>query len=252
MTLDELRGAVPNLGSLSHADLILLLGWWLHVYKGQSHFSTKDIAKCYDALHIARPMSFSGYFKNLADGKKDLLKNFSGYRLSGDARATLDAKYGNVKLKQPIKQLLKDLPAHLPDLAEQKYLDEALICYESGALRATVVMVWNLAYAHLCDHIIRNRLKDFNDQWLLDHPGAHKKSVRTIKSIDDFNDEELKEHAVLKIALNAGIIVKNVYNILDPALKKRNAAAHPNNVVIDQTVLDGFISDIINNAVLKI
>jgi len=251
MTLEELRGVVPNLGSLPHADLIRLLGWWLHAYKGKAHFSTTDIGLCYDELHIARPMSFSGYFKNLED-KDDLLKNFSGYRLSGDLRVAFDTKYGHVKLKQPIKQLLKDLPSLLPNLAERKYLDEALICYESGALRATVVMVWNLAYAHLCDHIIRNRLADFNAQWQADHPGAHKKVVRSIKSIDDFNDEELKEHAVLKIALNAGIIVKNVYNILDPALKKRNAAAHPNNVVIDQTVLDGFVSDVINNAVLKI
>ncbi len=70
--------------------------------------------------------------------------------------------------------------------------------------------------------------------------------------LGDFNDEELKEYQILKLALDAGIIVKNVYNVLDGALKKRNASAHPNNVIIDAAVLDGFISDVINNAVLKI
>ena len=38
---------------------------------------------------------------------------------------------------------------------------------------------------------------------------------------------------------------------MDGALRKRNAAAHPNNVIIDAAVLDGFISDVINNAVLQ-
>ena len=58
-------------------------------------------------------------------------------------------------------------------------------------------MTWNLAYAHLCDHIVKNRLADFNPQWLQDHPTAHKNGVRTIKTVDDFNDEKLKEYQVL-------------------------------------------------------
>jgi hypothetical protein len=250
MTLAELKSAAGDLAALSHGERIKLFGWWLHTHKSKAHFAAADIGRCYDELHLARPGSFGGYFANLEG--KDLLRSASGYRLSGPARDAFDAAHGAHKQKLPIKTLLKDLPSKLPNLVERKYLDEAYTCYENEAFRATVVMVWNLAYAHLCDHIVKNRLADFNAQWLKDHSRAHKNGVRTIKTVDDFNDEELKENTVLKLALDAGIIVKNVYNILEPALKKRNMAAHPNNVVIDPAILDGFISDVINNAVLKI
>ena len=139
----------------------------------------------------------------------------------------------------------------MPDLAERKYLDETLICYENDARRAAVVMTWNLAYAHLCDHVLKNRLADFNARWKVSFPGMHK-TPKAVAAMEDFN-EHLKEHEVLQICRDAGIINKNVYNVLEPALKKRNAAAHPNNVIIDRSWCStGSISDVINNAVLKI
>jgi hypothetical protein len=79
----------------------------------------------------------------------------------------------------------------------------------------------------------------------------HKKQVRTIKTIDDFNDE-LKEAEVLAIARDAGIITKNIYNIMHAALGKRNAAAHPNAVIIGQIQADAHITDLITNVVRQI
>jgi hypothetical protein len=72
-----------------------------------------------------------------------------------------------------------------------------------------------------------------------------------IASMDDFNDE-LKEHQVLEICRDADIIEKNVYNVMHPALIRRNACAHPRGLHIDQLQTDAYISDLINNAVLKI
>jgi hypothetical protein len=43
-----------------------------------------------------------------------------------------------------------------------------------------------------------------------------------------------------------------MYNIMHAALGKRNAAAHPNAVVIDQLQTDAFIADLIVNVVQKI
>jgi hypothetical protein len=250
MTLAELKGAAGDLAALSHNDKIKLFGWFLHTQKNRATFQGSDIARCYEELYLNQPSAFGGFLTALEG--RGLLRMGPGYCLDGPERDRLDALYGAHKAKLPIKTLLAELPAKLPDLAERKYLDEALVCYENEAFRATVVMVWNLAYAHLCDHIVKNRLADFNARWLQDFRGDHKNGVRTIIAIEDFADEELKEHKVLKISLDAGIIVKNVYHVLDGALKKRNAAAHPNSVVIDAAVLDGFISDVINNAVLKI
>jgi hypothetical protein len=49
-----------------------------------------------------------------------------------------------------------------------------------------------------------------------------------------------------------GILTKNMYNIMHASLGKRNAAAHPNAVVIDQLQTDAFITDLIVNVVQKI
>ena len=102
-----------------------------------------------------------------------------------------------------------------------------LICHDHDARRAAVVMTWNVAYSHLCDHVLTKRLADFNTRWPLTFPGMHKNKALTIASMDDIN-------------------------VMDMALKRRNAAAHPSTTVIDQLQTDAYISDLINNAVLKI
>jgi hypothetical protein len=75
----------------------------------------------------------------------------------------------------------------LPTLVEGTYLDEALTCYRNNAVRAAIVMTWNLAFAHLCDHIFKNRIADFNVRWLVSLSGMHSKRVKPIASMDDFN-----------------------------------------------------------------
>ena len=132
-------------------------------------------------------------------------------------------------------------------MAERAYYKEALICYKHGSQRAAVVMTWNIAFSHLCDHVLAKRLNDFNDRWQMTYPGMHKKSVRSIAEFDDFN-EELKESEVLTICRDADII----YNIMHAALGMRNAAAHPNAVMIDQVQADAFISGLITNVVQQI
>jgi hypothetical protein len=247
--IEELGGVAEPLG---HADRVLLFGWWLHAHGGKTTFMPLDIAKCYDSNNLGIPPGSLGpYFASLLTAKK-LLKNKHGYRLESNARVAMQKAHGQSAVTVQITGMLAGLPEKLPTLAERTYLDETLICYRYGAGRAAIVMTWNLAYAHLCDHIVRNKLAEFNAQWLADHQGDHKKGARTIKTVDDFAGEELGEHKVLKLALNAGAIVKNVYNVLEPALKRRNAAAHPNNVVLTPLQTEAFIEDLVNNAILKV
>lgn len=211
-----------------------------------------DASKCYGKLHLDPPTSFGPYIATLAKKGGGLLKNAQGYRLEGGVRAALNKKYGQNPVTVAITAMLAGLPAKLPTLAERTYLDEALRCYKADAARAAIIMTYNLAYAHLCDHIVRNKLAAFNAQWLTAHGGDHKKGQRTIRTVDDFAGEELGESKVLKIALDCGAIVKNVYNVLDPALKRRNAAAHPNNVMLTALQTEAFIEDLVHNAILKI
>lgn len=250
MDLTELKKAVPGLTDKGHPEKIKILGWYLHAYRNKETFQPSDIKALYDSLHDRPPSSFSGYFTNLVD-QKYFLKSKAGYRLSGGTRDAINAAYAPTGHKVQVSKLLKDLPAQIPNLAERTYLDEALICYENSAFRAGIVMTWNLAYHHLCDHIIKHRLSDFNARWLIKYAGMHKNGTRTIKIIDDFT-EELKEAEVIAIAKDAGIITKDIWKIMDEKLGKRNSAAHASSVVIGQLQTDAFIDDLVKNVVLKL
>jgi hypothetical protein len=249
MELAELKEAVPGLSGKSHSEKIKIFGWWLHVHRSKPSFTGADISQCYTRLHFSAPSSFGSYLKQLAE-KKELLKSSSGYRLENKVRETLDAAYGNPEITIKVRNLITDLADKI-DMAERAYYKEALSCYKHGSVRAAVVMTWNIAFSHLCDHVLAKRLNDFNTRWQITFPGQHKKNVHSIVAFDDFNDK-LRESEVLTICRDAGIINKNIYNSMHACLAKRNAAAHPNDIVIDSAQADAFISDLIQNVVLKI
>jgi hypothetical protein len=250
MDATAIKTLVPGLLQKGHPEKIKIFGWYLHVHRNKETFQPADIKGIYDELHDTPPSSFSGYFKNLVS-QKSVLKNAQGYRLSGAARDEMNAAYMPAGNKVEMSSLLKSLPSLVPSLTERTYLNEALICYENGAFRAAIVMAWNLAYHHLCDHILRNRLAEFNARWVIKFPGMHKNGTKTIKVMDDFMDE-LKESQVIEIAKDAGIITKNVFNIMEEKLKKRNSAAHASGVEINQLQSDAFIDDVVRNVVLKL
>jgi hypothetical protein len=247
MRLAELKEAIPGLADKSHSDRIKIFGWWMHVHRSKPSFTGADITQCYTQLHFSGPRSFGAYIKQLVD-KKELLKAGSGYKLENKIREKLDAAYGKPEITIKVTNLLTSLADTIPDMTERDYYKEALICYKYGSLRAAVVMTWNIAFSHLCDHVLAKRLADFNARWPLTYPG---KKPRTITVFDDFNDQ-LRESEVLTICRDAGIISKNIYNIMHTCLGKRNAAAHPNAVVIDSAQTDAFISELIKNVVQKI
>jgi hypothetical protein len=250
MELADLKEAVPGLGDKQHNDLILIFGWWLHTHKKKTAFTGADIGKCYSTLHYPAPSSFGGYFQNLVT-RKDLLKVNGGYKLGHKIREKLDAAYGQSATTAKVTDLLTGLADKIPDMAERTYYQEALICYKHGSMRGAVVMTWNIAFSHLCEHVLTKRLADFNARWQLSMPGMHKNKVKTIAVFDDFNDH-LKESEVLTVCRDGNIITKNIFNAMTAALGKRNAAAHPNAVVIDQLQTDAYIADLIVNVVQQI
>jgi hypothetical protein len=249
VNIQDLGRTIPSLSEKPHADKIKLFGWYLHAHRRKQHFQPADIGKCYEALHLVLPSSFGGYFQQLVN-QKALLKSSSGYRLESKVREGLEARHGGQEVTVQVTELLRTLPEKIPDLAERTYLNEALICYKHGAARAALVMTWNLAYHHLCDHVLSKHLANFNARWLISFPNHHKKP-KAIASMDDFN-RELKESEVIRICKDANIITPDVFRILDEKLGRRNSAAHPSSVQIGKIQVDAFIEDLITNVVLKL
>jgi hypothetical protein len=198
------------------------------------------------------PSAISPFLTQMGKKKpKEVLKNSQGYALESKIRSTYEDKYGQRVATVVVDKLLAELPNQVPDLAERTFLDETIRCFRAGAFRATIVMVWNLAYHHLCDWILRNHLTAFNAQWPITLAGHHKDSkVKAIVNHDDF--AVLKESQVIQICRSANIISNDLRKVLDEKLGRRNSAAHPSSIVFAPHTAEECIIDLITNVVLKL
>jgi hypothetical protein len=248
MSLFNLVESVPNFVNWSHADKIKFFAWHLHHNCNKERFHPVDIRSCYEELHLQQPSNISSFFTSFSGKRrKELLKDRAGYFLPKPIRDELTEKYGRRPSSIQIDQLLNDLPAKITNISERVFLEEALLCLRAGAYRAAIVMTWNLAFDHLCELIITQHLSSFNTQLPITYPKAR---IKTIKTKDDF--ENLKESEVLQVCRSANILSGSVKKILDEKLGRRNTSAHPSNVAITLLQAEDFISDLINNVVLKL
>lgn len=238
---------IADYDSLTTRERIRLFAWYLHTFQEKAAFSTADILDCYRKIHEKEAQA-SVYLTRMANyAQADVLRVKGGYKLVGKIRKALDDKYGTDAGTVQITKLLAELPSKIPNMAEKAFLEEALKCYRVQAYRAASVMVWNLAYDHLAGWIMadKRRLKKFNDAI----PKRFPKKTLSVAVREDI--EEFKEAEFIEVCATAGITTKNVTEILREKLKRRNAAAHPSNVIITQSQTDDTITDLINNVVLK-
>lgn len=250
MDLESLVTGIPDFPQWTHAEKIRFFSWFIHSKLQQERFSPGDIRKCYAKLTLEQPRDINPYLHQMFSRKpREVLRDSKGYALERRVRDGFEDRYGKRPTTINVDKLLVDLPSKIPELAEQTFLDEAIRCFRVQAFRATIVMVWNLAYDHLCDHIFKDalRLQDFNTQLPKSYPRSR---ISCIKSKDDFG--ELKESEVLQVVRSANLISNDLHKILIEKLSKRNSAAHPSNIVIVPHTAEEFVLDLINNVVLKL
>jgi hypothetical protein len=246
--LDDLVNGISAFNEWPHVAKIRLFGWFLHTQRSQERFGASEMRSCYDSLHLDRPANMSQTLIDMTQkATRELLRDGKGFYLERTVREDFDKKYGERLTTIEVHKLLRELPGKLADNAERAYLDESLVCFKSRAYRAAIVMCWNLAYDHLCEYILRRKLVEFNTTLPVRFAKA---DITKVSTRDDFT--QLKEWQVLEVCRTADIIPPNVYKIMKEKLDKRNLAAHPSGIVFNQLQAEEYISDLIQNAVLKI
>jgi hypothetical protein len=246
MRVSDFVASIPHFDGMPPNEQIKLFGWFLHTYGKAERFSNDSIRACFRDADMKGP-DISVYLPRLAEkNPPEILKDGKGYRLAGNVRRALDEKYGLHPTTIVVNQLLSDLPAKLPYPEQKEFLDEALNCYRIRAFRASIVMAWNLAYDHLLRWLAGDalRLATFNNGIASKFP----KNPDRITALVDF--EKFKEWEILAALRNSGLVPKNIVDILDEKLKRRNAAAHPSRITIDQPLADLVITDLVRNVVL--
>ena len=225
-----------------------MLAWFEEARQGKQSFDAAQMRQCFRKAGI-EPPDLSVYLPRLASKKPpQLIKQGTGYRLSGPVRRALDAKLGGDPTTVAVAKALADLPMKLPNLAEQEFLTEALRCYRARAFRASIVMAWNLAYDHLVRWVFADagRLASMNSGISTKYP---KKAI-SLQKLEDA--EELKESEFIEAARTGRILDKNTTQILKEKLGRRNMAAHPSRVNISQHSADDMITDLVTNVILKL
>lgn len=249
---DELKAFILGISDFEnkgHADKIRMFAWLQHFLWKKERFGTSDINRCYKTLSY-KPSNTSQYLKDMEG--RELLKDAQGYYCEGKFLAKYGQQYGTHDITLNIRQQVKDLINRVPDVAEKDFMKEAETCLRHDAGRATIIMVWNVAFYHLCQYILKYKLSEFNagyqkhynKKWL-------QAKAQTIKSYDDFA-VDLKESEVIDICKREQIITGDLSKILAEKLGKRNSAAHPSRIHISQVQAEAFIDDIVTNVVLSL
>jgi hypothetical protein len=181
---------------------------------------------------------------------KELLKEGTSYYCEGRFREKYEGLYGEHDITISVRQMVKDLVNLLPELGEKDIMREALICLRHDAGRAAIIMVWNIAFYHLCQYVLKHKVKDFNDRIPVKYPKKWKLAdMPLVAKYDDFSDE-MSEREVIEVCNSAGIITGDMHKVYVEKLGKRNSAAHPSAIHVTQVQAEGFIDDLIRNTVL--
>jgi hypothetical protein len=251
---DELKSfiaGVDDFVNMGHAERVRLFAWLQYFLRKKEPFFTKDINWFYEKLDY-KPGNTSQSLINMKDNGELLGNATSGYRCEGKFKAKYDGLYKEHDVTIQVRQMVKDLVNVIPDIKEKDIFEEAMICLRRNAGRAAEIMVWNIAMYHLYQFILTHHLKVFNDRMPIRYPKKWKVTdLPVINKYDDFGDN-MAEREVLEVASSAGIINGDVFKVYKNRLDQRNSAAHPSTLRVTQVQAEGFIDDLIRNAVLQL
>jgi len=134
--------------------------------------------------------------------------------------------------------------ANLTDPVTRKFVEEAVICYEAGALRSAVVMSWQAAVDHVYNQVLKTKLAEFNTL-------AASLDKKWEPAIDRDGLAVMKEFTFLERACTVKVIDKNLKHALEECLKRRNAAGHPNSFKVGPRQVAAHIETLIQNVFQK-
>jgi hypothetical protein len=174
-----------------------------------------------------------------------------GWVLTAKGRKELVRKVPDINIDTtPTASIAVELRKHLGKIKDADtlaFLDEAIRCYESKPplYRAAVVLSWVGAMSVLYNHIIRDRLIDFNAE-----ARKRDRKWRDVKAVDGFS--RMREHDFLDIIEALGIIGKNVKQELqNNCLHLRNSCGHPNSFQVGEHRAAAHLETLIQNVFAK-
>jgi hypothetical protein len=237
---------IPNLAQQPKGELIVYFVYLDTVVRRLPGTSPSAVLATFNALRIPPYSNVAAYLAKHSKGRNPrFVKTKEGYALSRVAQLGIQKTLHSGPAKQETSLLLRGLLPKVSSLQQREFLQEAIDCYEIGARRAAIVMVWLLTLNHLFEYVLAKELVAFNAALFADK-GV---KMNAVASIDDFG--EIKEVKQIELLRTAKIISNDVRKILDVKLGIRNSAAHPSAITIAEVKATEFIIDLLENVILK-
>lgn len=174
------------------------------------------------------------------------VRTVTGWELTS-AGAQHVARIAGPLMASPVPQVASSLRSQLVKIASpdtQRFIEEAVVCFETRQYRAAVVLAWVGAVALLQDHVVTNVLAAFNAE-------ATRRDAkwRAAKTADDLG--RMREHEFLEVLESISVIGKNVKQELQNCLQLRNGCGHPNSLQIADHKVSAHIEVLILNVFIK-
>jgi hypothetical protein len=239
INLDVIKNTVHN-DNLSHQErLLICVG---HADKPQNNSEIKLTAEKV-GLNNSVLRNISSY---LTKSKGLLIKTKNGWELTKNGWEKIYELTGTKSNATKVK-VADGLRKHLNKITDpntKKFVEDSINCFEFDYYRAAVVLSWVGAVSLFYDHIITNKLIDFNKEAF-----RRDSKWKNAKSKDDLS--RMKEYDFLQILVTLSVIGKNVKDELENCLKLRNGCGHPNSLKIGELRVSSHIEILILNVFSK-
>jgi hypothetical protein len=160
-TLEDFAERIDNFNSLSPADKIPFLAFYMQEIAEKKPFKSKDIESCFATLHCKAYSNIPLFLNQKAKGKGHVfVKAKDGFTLERTARETIQDSIGQTKIRKPSSKLFpleifKDTRGYLESIASQ-----AITGYDYGLFDASSVMIRKLLETLIIESFERKKLED--------------------------------------------------------------------------------------------
>jgi hypothetical protein len=242
---------VPDLSDQTPASLIDYFVYFITVILDEDFATPAGVERCFEVARLQPYSNISAYLSRNSKRTKTrtakFVKSGGGYHLERNRELELQKTLHAGPARKETSHLLRGLLSKLTDNHEKAFLQEAIDCYEIGARRAAITLVWILTVHHLYQYILKHHLSEFDA--VLSKDTDKRIKITSIKKIDDFS--EIPEGKFIELIRSAKIITNDVRKILDAKLGIRNSSAHPSAITISEVKTTDFVIDLVDNVILK-
>ncbi len=141
----------------------------------------------------------------------------------------------------PVTEALERYLTDVHDPDKARFVEEAIQCVKNKAYRSAIVLTWVGAVYLLYQHVLKNKLTEFNQEG---HRRFQKKGWNDVVDVDDLATA-VPESVFLNMLEHIGVVSKSEQKELQNCLDRRNTAGHPNSASFEEVTVGAHIHELI-------